>query len=410
MGFEQALSGLQAASQNLDVIGNNIANASTIGYKDATTQFADVYANTLGGGSTLQIGLGVDVAAVTPQFTQGTITTTGNPLNVAINGSGFFQEMNNGIVTYSRDGEFSTDANGNIVNTAGLQLLGYPANAAGTISAGPPVPLSLSQAPVPPAATTTSNVSLNLDANSTPIPVGTPFNPANSASYNSSTSMTVYDSQGNAHTLSLYFVNTAANAWSVYATGDGATLNGGAAVGALNFNTAGTLAGGANVTVNLSMPLTNGATNPLNFTTTFPDASTSQYGVAFAVNSNTQNGYTTGQLSGYSIGQNGVITGQYTNGQTLDLGQIALANFTNPQGLIAMGGNQFAQSATSGAPIVGAPGSGSLGSVQSGALENATVDITTELVNMITAQRVYQANAETVKTEDQVQQTLMNLR
>jgi flagellar hook protein FlgE len=414
MSFEQALSGLQGASQNLDVIGNNIANASTTGFKEVRTEFADVYAASVLGSTANQIGIGTQVAAVTPEFTQGTITTTGNPLDVAINGGGFFREVKNGLVTYSRAGEFSLDANGNIVSSTGSQLTGYPANANGTISSAPPVPLTLSLAPVAPQATTTASLSVNLNSGSTPIPATTTFSPTNSSSYNSSTSMTVYDSQGNSHTVSYYFVNTAANKWSVYATGDGTQVNGaggpGTPVGTLTFNSSGTLTPAADVAMNVSMPVTTGAATPLSFAITFPVASTSQYGAAFAPSANSQNGYTTGQLATFSIGKDGVIAGQYTNGQTLNLGQIALASFTNPQGLIAQGGNQFAQSAASGAPNVGAPGSGSLGSVQSGALENSTVDITTELVNMITAQRVYQANAETVKTQDQVQQTLMNLR
>jgi len=410
MGFEQALSGLQAASQSLDNIGNNIANASTIGYKDVSTQFSDVYASTLWGATATQIGIGVQVAAVLPNFTQGNITTTGNPLDVAINGQGFFQELNNGITSYSRDGEFQLNANGVIVTATGAQLLGYPATATGQITAAPPVPLTLSQAPVPPKATTSASISLNLDSNST-VPATVPFNPADPTSYNSSTSMDVYDSQGNAHVLSMYFVMTGANTWDVYATGDGNPLNGGAAYAPpLAFNTSGALAGGASATLNISMPLANGAATPLAFPLTFPSASTTQYGSAFAVSSNSQTGYATGQLAGFSIGTNGVITGQYTNGQTLAQGQIALANFTNPQGLIAVGNNQFVQTEASGAPIVGAPGAGSLGTVQSGALESSTVDITTELVNLITAQRYYQANAETVKTQDQVEQTLMNLR
>jgi len=408
MSFAQALSGLQAASESLDNIGNNIANASTIGYKDVTTDFADVYASTLWGSTANQVGIGVQVAAVTPQFTQGTITTTSNPLDLAINGSGFFQLQGNGMTTYTRDGEFSLNNSGAIVSAGGQQLLGYPATAAGTITDGTPVPLNLSTAPVAPSATTTASVSLNLDASDTPITAA--FNMADSTTFNSSTSMTVYDSLGDSHTLSLYFAQTASDTWNVYASSDGAVLNGGAAVQTLTFNSAGQLASGTDATGALSIPVTTGAATPVAVALTFPYAATSQYGSAFAVSSNTQNGYATGALSGFSIGTNGIISGEYSNGQTLAMGQIAMANFTDPQGLIAMGGNQFSQSAASGAPIVGAPGSGSLGSVQSGALENSTVDITTELVNMITAQRVYQANAETVKTEDQVQQTLMNLR
>jgi len=413
MGFEQALSGLNAATQNLDTIGNNIANASTIGFKGARAEFADVYATSLWGASSTQIGIGTQTAAIAEQFTQGNITTTGNPLDVAINGGGFFRETTNGVVSYSRDGQFSLNANGNIVNSLGSMLTGYAATATGAISSAPPVPLTLSQAPVAPNATTTASFSLNLNSGATAIPAATTFSAANASSYNSSTSTTVYDSQGNSHTLTLYFAKspTVTNSWNVYATGDGTALNGGAAVGTLAFNTSGTLASGADVTMNLSMPLTgSGAATPLAIATTFPVASTSQYGVPFSVSANAQNGYATGQLAGFSIGTDGVITGRYTNGQTRAQGQIALVSFINPQGLIAQGGNQFSESPASGAPIVGAPGSGSLGQIQSGALESSTVDLTKELVNMITAQRVYQANAETVKTEDQVQQTLMNLR
>jgi flagellar hook protein FlgE len=408
MGFAQALSGLQAASEQLDNIGNNIANSSTIGYKDVSTDFSDVYASTLWGSTANQVGIGVQVASVTPQFTQGNITTSSNPLDIAINGSGFFQMQNNGITSYTRDGEFSLNNAGVIVNAAGQELLGYPASANGTITSAPPVPLSLSQAPVAPSATTTASVSLNLDSSQPAIT--TAFNMADPSTYTSSTSMTVYDSLGNSHALSLYFTKTAADTWNVYASADGAVLNGGASLETLTFNSAGQLASGTAATATLAIPDTTGAATPVNVALTLPFASTSQYGSAFAVSANTQNGYATGQLSGFSIGTDGIVSGEYTNGETLALGQIALANFTNPQGLIALGGNQFAQSEASGAPIVGAPGSGSLGTVQSGALESSTVDITTELVNLITAQRAYQANAETVKTVDQVEQTLMSLR
>jgi len=419
MGFEQALSGLTAASQNLDTIGNNIANAATIGYKDVRAEFADVYAASMGGAAAAtQIGIGTAVAAIAPQFTQGNIATTGNPLDVAINGGGFFRELKNGVVSYSRDGQFSLDATGNIVNNNGSQITGYPADATGAISSAPPVPLTLSQAPVPPSATTSASVSLNLNAAGPVIPAVPGFSPGLTSTYNSSTSMTVYDSQGNSHTVSVYFVNTSTNNWDVYATADGTQLPGtggttATPLGSLSFGTAGTMA--SDVQMNLPITLTNGATIGANagvtpVTLKFPAASTSQYGVPFAVSSNAQDGFATGQLAGFSIGADGVISGRYTNGMTRAQGQIALASFTNPQGLIALSGNEFAQSAASGAPVVGAPTTGSFGAVQSGALESSTVDLTTELVNMITAQRVYQANAETVKTEDQVQQTLMSLR
>jgi len=405
MSFEQALSGLNAASQNLDVIGNNVANASTVGFKDGRAEFADVYAASLASGGT-QIGIGTSLSAVSPEFTQGNITTTGNPMDVAINGQGFFRMSTGGTITYSRDGEFSLNSNGFIVNSSGALLTGFPATANGGISPSTPVPVQLSLANIAPQSTTTASLSLNLDSRST-VPVSA-FNVNDPTTYNSSTAMTVYDSQGNSHTLALYFRTTAANTWSAYATADGTLLNAGAPIGTLNFNTAGQMA--ADVTMNPSIALTNGATTPLTFALTFPAASTSQYGASFAVSANSQNGYTTGQLSGFSIGTDGIIQGRYSNGQTRDQGQIALANFVNPQGLSALSGNQWVETSASGQPLIGAPSTGSNGSLQAGALESSNVDITTELVNMITAQRVYQANAETIKTEDQVQQTLMNLR
>jgi flagellar hook protein FlgE len=406
MSFEQALSGLNAATQNLDTIGNNIANASTVGFKQGRAEFADVFAATMASGSGTQIGIGTRLAAVSPQFTQGNITTTANPMDVAINGQGFFRMASNGTVSYSRDGEFSLDKNGYIVNSSGAQLTGYPANAAGTISPGTPSAIQLSLANIAPKATANASVSLNLDSRST-APAAA-FNLTDPTTYNSSTALTVYDSQGNSHTLSLYFRTTAANTWSVYGAADGSILNAGSPIGTLNFGSSGAMA--ADVTLNPSIPLTNGAATPLTFSLLFPASSTSQYGASFAVSSNSQDGYTTGQLSGFSIGTDGTIQGRYSNGQTRDQGQIALANFINPQGLVALGGNQWAESSSSGQPLIGAPSTGSNGALQSGALESSNVDITTELVDMITAQRVYQANAETIKTQDQVQQTLMNLR
>jgi flagellar hook protein FlgE len=405
MSFEQALSGLNAASQNLDAIGNNVANASTIGFKQGRAEFADVFAASLASGGT-QIGIGTRLAAVSPQFTQGNITTTGNSMDVAINGQGFFRLATGGVVSYSRDGQFSLDKNGFIVNSSGAQLTGYPANAAGAISPSTPVSLQLSLANIAPKATANASLSMNLDSRAT-VPAAT-FNAIDPSTYNSSTALTVYDSQGNSHTLSLYFRNTASNAWSVYAAGDGSVLNGSNPIGTLNFGTSGTMSN--DVTLNPSIPLANGAASPLTFALLLPAASTSQYGVSFSVSNNSQDGYTTGQLSGFSIGSDGVIQGRYSNGQTRDQGQIALANFINAQGLVALGGNQWAESAASGQPLVGAPATGSNGALQAGALESSNVDITTELVDMITAQRVYQANAETIKTQDQVQQTLMNLR
>jgi flagellar hook protein FlgE len=406
MSFQQGLSGLNIAAKNLDAIGNNIANSSTVGYKAARAEFADVFANSLAGGGGVQIGIGAQVAAVRQQFSQGNIVTTSNPLDVAINGAGFYRLSTNGTVSYARNGQFSLDRDGFIVTNSGARLTGYPADALGQIVASTPVDLQVSLANISPQATSGASIGLNLDSRET-VPAAA-FNIADPATYNSSTAMTVYDSQGNSHTLTMYFRKTAANTWSVYGAANGAVLNAGAPLGTLTFNSAGTLP--ATATMNVSIPLTNGATTPLAFPLTFPVAEMTQFGVNFAVSDLSQDGFTTGRLAGFAIGSDGTILGRYTNGQTRAQGQIVLANFTNAQGLVALGGNEWAESSDSGQPLVASPGSGTLGTLQAGSLEEANVDLTEELVKMITAQRVYQANAQTIRTQDQVLQTLVNLR
>jgi flagellar hook protein FlgE len=406
MSFQQGLSGLNVAAKSLDAIGNNVANASTVGYKSARAEFADVFAASLAGGGGVQIGIGAQVAAVKQQFSQGNIVTTSNPMDVAINGSGFYRLSTGGTTSYARNGQFSLDRDGYIVTNSGARLTGYPADALGQIVASTPIDLQLSLANISPQVTSTASLGLNLDSRET-VPTAA-FNLADPATYNSSTAMTVYDSQGNAHTLTMYFRKTAANTWSVYGSANGAILNAGAPLGALNFNSAGVLP--ATATMNVSIPMTNGAASPLAFPLTFPTSEMTQFGVNFAVSGLTQDGFTTGRLAGFAIGSDGVVLGRYTNGQTRAQGQIVLANFTNAQGLVALGGNEWAESSESGQALVATPGSGTLGTLQAGALEEANVDLTEELVKMITAQRVYQANAQTIRTQDQVLQTIVNLR
>lgn len=406
MSFQQGLSGLNIAAKNLDAIGNNVANASTVGYKAARAEFADVFANSLAGGAGVQIGIGAQVAAVRQQFSQGNIVTTSNPMDVAINGAGFYRLSTNGTISYARNGQFSLDRDGYIVTNSGARLTGYPADPNGQIVASTPIDLQVSLANIAPRATADARVAINLDSREN-VPAAA-FSISDPTSYNSSTAMTVYDSQGNAHTLTLYFRKSAANTWDVYGAADGAVLNGAAPLGALAFGANGLLAG--NVTMNASIPLTNGAVTPLAFPVTFPVSDMTQFGVNFSVSQLQQDGFTTGRLAGFAIGADGVILGRYTNGQTRAQGQIVLANFINPQGLVALGGNEWAETSESGQPLVATPGSGNLGTLQSGALEEANVDLTEELVKMITAQRVYQANAQTIRTQDQVMQTIVNLR
>lgn len=405
MSFQQGLSGLNAASKDLDVIGNNVANSGTYGFKESTAIFADAYAASLSGGGTGNVGIGVKVLGVAQQFTQGNITTTNNPLDMAINGGGFYRLSTNGLVSYSRNGQFQLDKSGYIVNATGDRLTGYAADATGTITAGSPVDLRLNLADITPLPTTKAEAALNLDSRGA-IPT-TAFTPTDPSSFNYTTSLTSYDSLGNARTFTSYYVKTAENTYDVHGTVDGTSL-GAAALGTLSFNTDGTLnAGASSVPMTISAPAAGGAA-PLTFTLDY--TGTTQYGALASVNKLTQDGYSSGRLDGFTIGGDGTVLGRYTNGQSKNLAAVALANFVAPAGLQPLGDNKWAESPASGQPLVGTPGSGSLGMLQSSALENSNVDLTKELVDLITAQRVYQANAQTIKTQDQVLQTLVTLR
>ncbi len=404
MSFQQGLSGLYAAAKGLDAVSNNVANAGTIGFKGAGAQFSDVYAASISGGGTGQVGIGVNVAAVRQNFTQGNISVTNNPLDVAINGGGFFRMNNNGAIGFSRAGQFLVDKSGYIVNAAGARLTGYIANAAGVIVPSSPVDLTVSSADLTPQATSTGNIGLNLDSRATT--PAAPFLYTDPTTYNSSTAMTVYDSLGNSHVQSIFFRKTAANTWAMYTVLDGAaaSLTGPTA---LAFDSAGALTTGMPLAA-LNYVLANGATTPLPIAMDFTGST--QFGATFGVNRMVQDGYTSGRLSGLSIASDGVVQGRYSNGQTRDLGQIVLANFANPNGLQSQGGNMWIETSSSGQPLVGTPDTGSLGALQAAAIEESNIDLTGELVNMITAQRNYQANAQSIKTQDAILQTLVNLR
>jgi flagellar hook protein FlgE len=406
MSFQQGLSGLNAASKNLDVIGNNVANANTVGFKQSQAQFADVFANSLSGGSSVQSGIGVKVAAIAQQFSQGSITASSNPLDVAINGGGFFRLSDQGTVSYSRNGQFHPDKDGFIVNSSGQRLTGYTANAAGVVSTAAPTDLQISTADLPPAATTLVSALVNLDSRE-PALSSAAFNLADPTTYHGSTFLPIHDSLGNPSTLSAYFLKTGTNSWDVFAANDGALLNGGASVGALNFLSNGALDPLSSSMFSVAAPVGTGA-NPLAFNLDF--TGTTQFGSDFGINALEQDGYTSGRLTGFAVGADGIIRGSYSSGKFLTLGQVALANFANPQGLELRGNNTWKESAASGAALVGVPNTAGLGVLQSGAVEDSNVELTSELVNMITAQRIYQANAQTIKTQDQLLQTIVNLK
>jgi len=412
MGFQSGLSGLNTASKNLDVIGNNVANASVVGFKGSQAQFADVFANSLSGGGASQIGIGSKVATVAQMFSQGNISVTSNPLDVAINGKGFFRLDGGGAITYSRNGQFRFDSQGFLVNNQGLSLTGQIADVNGNILPSAPAPIQISFSDIAPQTTTEFRLGMNLDAGDTEPSVAT-FDIDTPDSFNFSTSGTVYDTLGNSHVFSLYFVKTATvGEWDMYASVDGDVNDADLGLGAgnpvtLTFDNLGALPAGMPA-LNVSLIVGSGAVTPLDFE--FDLTGTTQFGSQFGVNDLTQDGFASGRLAGFNVGNDGVIVGRYTNGQSRNLAQIVLADFRNPQGLSPMGDNQWQETSASGLPIVGTPGTGSVGVLQSSAVEDANVDLTAELVNMITAQRVYQANAQTIKTQDAILQTLVNLR
>jgi flagellar hook protein FlgE len=422
MGFQQGLSGLSAASKNLEVIGNNVANANTYGEKSSRAEFADMYAGAMSGssGNNIQAGIGVQVATVAQQFNQGNITPTGNPLDLAINGSGFFQTQDASNQTqYTRNGQFKVSSVGTIINDQGNKLLGYPADAAGNIVPGAAKPLQLPTGGIDPQQTTKSTMELNLDARegvTTPVS-GPSIDFTNQKTYNNATSVTMYDAKGQDVAVSYYFQKTGTDAFDVYATANGTTVGGSAGspapIASLQFSSDGSSLISPSGPITLDIPASTNAAGA----TTLPitgiqlDVSgATEFGSNFGVTNMTQDGYTAGSLLGVSVDNNGKLIAQYSNGQTKAAGQVELATFRNDQGLSAIGGNAWKATNASGTPTVGVPGDGNFGVLNSGSLEESNVDLTAELVSMITAQRDYQANAQTIKTMDQAMQTLVNLR
>lgn len=407
MGFGQGVSGINAAAANLDVIGNNIANANTVGFKQSTTQFADVYAGS-------KIGLGTTVNSVVQSFKQGNIEATNRSLDVAItNGNGFFRLVGtDGSVHFSRNGQFLRTDDGRIVNAQGLQRTGYPPAAAG--GGALPQPLVVSATQMPPQATSSIKAQFNLDSGST-VPT-TAFSSApgalpTSSMYNYSSSMTVYDSLGNSQQVIAYFGKSAAaptvaggTDWTMNATDAAGNPLGGAPV-TLSFDSSGKLVSTTPATVTLTAPTANGAAAmSMNLDLT----GTTQFGVDNDVKSLVQDGFASGSLLGFAIEADGTIRGSYSNEQTQMLGQVVLASFGNAEGLKAEGGNTWAATGASGQPIIGVPG-GSRGQLLSNAVEASNVDLSAELVNLIIAQRNYQANAKTIETQNQVMQSLVNM-
>ena len=531
MSFQQGLSGLNASAKNLDVIGHNIANANTTGFKASRAEFAAMVASAIGAAGGSNSGIGVETAAISQQFSQGNLTVTGNSLDVAINGNGFFTlQQPDGSRAYTRAGDFKLDNVGKVVTNSGAQVMGYPIDpVTGLRTSSTATPLLFpTTAPIPARQTTAVKTAFNLDAR-TPDAKGNPAStPPVAATPRTTygTSLNVYDSQGVATPMSLYFEKNGANTWDIYdklddlttapptvpsiagrmiadkngavaatvepvassaVNGDPAltqeddfptsftyrfygpdtqgvyairetTLTFGAPTDAWDFTysdaptnslvasarlkdnlvdfAAGTSPAGGTFSTTplntapaatkqsfeLAMMVDPSAANPNSppalgsnpapsvFPVTLDLNKVTQFGTKFSVSELTQDGYTSGELTGINVEDNGMIMTRYSNGVTRAEGQVALASFRNTQGLSAIGGNNWVETFESGQPVFGTPTDGNFGSLRSGALEDSNVDLTAELVNMMTAQRAYQANAQTIKTQDQIMSTLVNLR
>lgn len=405
MSFRLALSGLNAASTDLNVTANNIANSATTGFKSSRTEFAELFSSTADSLSAQATGNGVRVASVAQQFKQGNIETTTNSLDLALSGSGFFTLSNGGALSYSRAGAFRPDASGFVVNAEGQRLQVYPPLDTGGFNTGALSDLQLVTAESAPQATTGVNILMNLPSDST-VPANPVFDPADPTSYSRASALTVYDSLGAAHTTQTYFVKTAASGqWDVHVSIDGAPVG---PAQQLTFNASGNLITPANG--KLVLPSYTPATGAAALDMTLDFTGSTQFGSTFGVNSVSQNGYTSGRLIGIDIDKSGIVQARFTNGRANSLGMVALANFAAPGNLQKLGDTQWAESFGSGQAVRGQAGVAGLGSIQSSSLEASNVDITAQLVNMITAQRNFQANAQMIQTSDQITQTIINMR
>lgn len=412
MGFQQGLSGLNSASAQLDTIGNNVSNASTVGFKSSRTEFGDLFSTSFYGVANTSAGIGSQVSAVTQSFSAGNITPTGRSLDLAINNNGFFIVRQNptsstGSLAYTRNGQFQVDKDGYIVN-GNDRLQGWMASN-GVVTQGPVTDLQLQTNLISPAVTTKVTMGVNVDSRLSP-PTVTPLNPTNTNSFNWSNAAQVYDSLGNQHNLTLYYVKGTPTAtgtpWTVTAYVDGSPASG-TNTYTMNYDTNGNLTNTTPFSVTFSPTPVNGSSAPVTFTVDYTGST--QVAQASGTPTETVDGYAPGTLSSMNIDTHGNIMASFSNGQNKVIGQVALATFTNSQGLQNEGGNRWQQTLQSGVPAYNAPGSGNAGTVQSQALEDSNVDLTAELVNMITAQRFYQANAQTIKTEDTLMQTIINL-
>lgn len=396
MSYEIAATGLNAVNEQLDGISNNIANSGTVGYKSMTTQFSAMYAGTQ--------AMGVSVAGSAQSIsTGGSMVSTGNALDLAINDDGFFVMCDSaGNISYTRAGSFVTDKNGYIVNASGDYLQGYPVDDSGTLQTGTVSDIQIQTGNIPAEASDSLSFTANFDASDATIDRSTvAFDPTNSASYSDSYTTTVYDSLGNEHSVCQYFTKTSDNTWEVDYTFDGAAQDG-AAPTTLTFDpNTGKL---TSPTTPQTVEFTTDAAAPIELTVDY--SSCTQYGSDFSVTTNSANGYASATQNGVQVDDDGKVYATYSNGERMLQGQVVLATFPDENGLEAVSGTAWVQTGKSGTPLIGTPGSGSCGTLSSGMLESSNVDITTELVDLMTAQRNYQANTKVISTSTQLDDAL----
>lgn len=392
MSYEIASSGLNAVNQQLDSISNNIANSGTVGYKSQSTQFSSMYAGTQ--------AMGVSVSGTAQSISRGgSMISTGNAMDLAINNGGFFVTTDDsGNVSYTRAGSFTTDKNGYIVNSSGAQLQGYPVDENGDLQEGTVTSLEIQSGSIPAEATSEMTFTANLDSTSEVVDPSQAFSPSDSNTYTSSYTTSVYDSLGNEHTVGQYFVKTGDNTWQVHYTFDGEEQT---ATTSLQFDTSGKL-----VTPTSPVPMTFTPDGAEPITLTLDYGATTQYGSDFSVATNSADGYASAEQNGVQVDSDGKVYATYSNGERMLQGQVVLATFPDENGLQAVSGTAWEETGESGAPLIGAPGTGTSGTLSAGYLEGSNVDITSELVDLMTAQRNYQANTKVISASNQLDQAL----
>ena len=397
MSFQVALSGLNAASTDLQVTSNNIANANTNGFKSSRAEFADVFSGDASG-----IGNGVRLTNVRQQFTQGNVDITERELDLAVSGNGFFIVNDGGSLLYSRVGAFGLDAEGFVENAQGERLQIYHPTGTG-FNTGTLEDMQITTDTSPPLPSTSIDMNINLPADAT-APALAPFDPNDPATYNHSTSTVLYDSLGVAHTGTYYFSKTGAG-WEVSQTVDGNVVGG---PQAFDFTSSGSIANPANGV--LAYPAYDPGNGAASIALDLDLSNTTQFGSGFVVNSINPDGQAAGRLRNIGIDQTGTIFARFSNGESIALGKVAMANFSNPEGLVKSSDTSFQETFTSGVPQRGVATQSNFGLIQSGSLESSNVDLTEQLVKMITAQRLFQANAQVISTMDTVTQTIINIR